>query len=98
MNRRMMIIFVDASHADDVAGILEACEVIGYSEVKGVLGKGATGRKLGSRAFPGSSTCFMAAMSEQCAVDLTRRLEALRDATGAEEGLKLYSVGAEELI
>jgi hypothetical protein len=51
MNRRMMIIFVDASHADDVANILEACEVIGYSEVDGIRGKGATGRKLGSRAF-----------------------------------------------
>ncbi|MDH3208345.1 MAG: hypothetical protein OEO79_17220 [Gemmatimonadota bacterium] len=98
MNRRMMIIFVDESHADDVAQILEACEVIGYSEVRGVLGKGATGRKLGSRAFPGSSTCFMAAMTEECSVDLTRRLEALRDAKGTEEGLKLFAVGAHELI
>lgn len=98
MNRRMMMIFVDASHADDVANILEACEVIGYSEVDGIRGKGATGRKLGSRAFPGSSTCFMAAMSQECAADLTRRLEALREAKGAEEGLKLFSVGAEELI
>jgi len=98
MNRRMMIIFVDESHADDVAEILEACEVIGYSEVQGVRGKGATGRKLGNRAFPGSSTCFMAAMSEDCAADLTGRLEALRSAKGTEEGLKLFSVGAEELI
>lgn len=98
MNRRMMIMFVDASHADDVANILEACQVIGYSEVEGVLGKGSTGRKLGSRAFPGSSTCFMAAMSEECAADLTARLQTLRDAKGADEGLKLFSVGAEELI
>jgi hypothetical protein len=94
----MMIIFVDASHADDVREILEACDPLGYSELQGVLGKGATGRKLGSRAFPGSSTCFMAAMSTECAADLTRRLEELRDARGAEEGLKLYTVGAEELI
>jgi hypothetical protein len=94
----MMIIFVDASRADDVREILEACDPLGYSEVQGVLGKGDTGRKLGSRAFPGSSTCFMAAMNDQCAADLTRRLKALRDAQGSEEGLKLYSVGAEELI
>ena len=98
MNRRMMLIFVDASHADDVAEILEACEVIGYSELQGVLGKGATGRKLGSRAFPGSSTAFMAAMTDECSVELTSRLRALREAKGADEGLKLYSVGAEELI
>ncbi|MDH3206185.1 MAG: hypothetical protein OEO79_06205 [Gemmatimonadota bacterium] len=98
MNHRMMVIFVDASHADDVRQILEACDPLGYSEVQGVLGKGATGRKLGTRAFPGSSTCFMAAMSDACAADLAVRLEALRDARGTEEGLKLYSVGAEELI
>jgi len=98
MNRRMMIVFVDASRADDVREILEACDPLGYSELAGVLGKGLTGRKLGTRAFPGASTCFMAAMTEECAADLTRRLEALRDARGAEEGLKLYSMGTEELI
>jgi hypothetical protein len=98
MNRRMMIIFVDASHADDVRGILEGCDPLGYSELQGVLGKGATGKKLGSRAFPGSSTIFMAAMSDTCAADLTTRLEALRTARGAEEGLKLFSLLAEEVI
>jgi hypothetical protein len=98
MNRRMMVIFVDASHAQDVRGILEACDPLGYSEMQGVLGKGATGKKLGSRAFPGSSTLFVAAMTDACAADLARRLEALRDERGTEEGLKLYSLGAEELI
>jgi hypothetical protein len=56
------------------------------------------GRKLDSRAFPGSSTSFMAATSEEWAADFTARLQALRDGNGAEEGLTLYSVGAEELI
>lgn len=98
MNRRMMIIFVDASHADDVQKILEDCDPLGYSELKGVLGKGVTGKKLGSRAFPGSSTIFMAAMSDECAADLTKRLVALREARGAEEGLKLFSMLTEELL
>ena len=31
-------------------------------------------------------------------MNLARRLQALRDAQRAEEGLKLYSFGAEELI
>jgi hypothetical protein len=98
MNRRMMIIFVDSSHADDVRGILEACDPLGYSELVGVLGKGVTGKKLGSRAFPGSSTIFMAAMSDDCAADLARRLERLRDERGAEEGLKLFSMLTQELL
>ncbi|HSH74252.1 MAG TPA: hypothetical protein VLA09_00995 [Longimicrobiales bacterium] len=98
MNRRMMVIFVDSSHADDVTAILEDCDLTGYSELPGVLGKGLTGRKLGSRAFPGSSTCFLAAMSAECATRLTERLEALSDARGVREGLKLYSLEVEELI
>jgi hypothetical protein len=98
MNRRMMVIFVDASHADDVTAILEDCDLTGYSQLPGILGKGLTGRKLGSRAFPGSSTCFLAAMSAECATQLTKRLEDLRESRGAEEGLKLYSVEVEELI
>ena len=40
----------------------------------------------------------MAAMTDDCAVDLHRRLQTLRDAKGAEEGLKLFSVAADELI
>lgn len=98
MKRRMLVIFVDASHADDVREILNAHEMLGYSELAGVLGKGATGRKLGSRAFPGSSTLFIAAVSEACALDVAARLEELRIAKGADEGLKLFSLETDELI
>jgi hypothetical protein len=98
MKNRMLIVFVDASHAEDVEKILNEYEVLGYSEIGGVLGKGATGRKLASRAFPGSSTCFMAAVTEPCARELTERLGALFGAKGVEEGLKLFSLNVDELI
>lgn len=98
MKSRMLIVFVDAAHAEDVERILNEHELLGYSEIDGVLGKGATGRKLGSRAFPGSSTCFIAAVTPECQGELTERLRELLRARGAEEGLKLFSLNVDELI
>jgi hypothetical protein len=98
MKKRMLIALVDSSHADDVERILQEHDVLGYSEIAGVLGKGATGRKLGSRAFPGSSTCFMAAVTAPTALEVTERLRGLLRDKGAEEGLKLFSLDVDELI
>jgi len=98
MKNRMLVVFVDASHAEDVERILNEYEPLGYSEIGGVLGKGATGRKLGSRAFPGASTCFIAAVTHECESELTERLRGLLRARGSEEGLKLFSLNVDEVI
>ena len=98
MNRTLMIIFVDTSHAVDIERLLEDCEVPGYSEIPTVLGKGATGRKLGTRAFPGSSTVYLVAVDDTCREPLAERLRALRDERGPAEGLKVFALNTEEVL
>jgi hypothetical protein len=98
MNRALMIIFVDAEHASDIEQLLEDCEVPGYTEIPTVLGKGATGRKLGTRAFPGSSTVYLVAVDDTCREPLAQRLRALRDERGPAEGLKVFAVDSEEVL
>jgi hypothetical protein len=58
---------------------------------------GMTGQKLGSRAFPGSSTLFMVALEQHCIDMLTEKLAALRELNGSTEGLKAFSFDIQDL-
>ena len=95
---KLLLIFVDADHADDVERLLDAADVPGYSEFPDVLGKGKTGRKLGNRAFPGSSTLYFVALPDGRCHGLCDELKKLRDAKGPEEGLKAYILDTMEVL
>lgn len=98
MKRTMLMIFVDADHASDVEALLDDHCVPGYSAIPAVLGRGESGRKLGSRAFPGSSTLYLVGLDEHCRDPLLEDLKGLQRAGGRHEGLKVYATMAEELI
>jgi hypothetical protein len=95
---KLLMILVDSNHQDDVERILEAHEVSGYSELPNVLGKGESGRKLGSRAFPGSSTLYFTAIPRDMCETLCGDLKALREKAGREEGLKVFTLDAEMIL
>ena len=95
---KILLILVDADRAADVERLLESSEVPGYSEFPGVLGRGATGKKLGSRAFPGSSTLYLVALKDGACGGLCDRLEAVRAVKGPEEGLRVYLLDAQEVL
>ena len=98
MKMKMIVVFVDADMVSEVERLFEECDVPGYSEIPNVLGKGATGRKLGTRAFPGSSTLYLAVIDETCEEPLKMRLQDLRDGHDPIQGIKVYSLNTEELI
>jgi len=95
---KMVMMIVDSDHAKDIELMFEDCDVPGYSKIPDILGKGATGKKQGSRAFPGSSTLYFAALEEHCIEPLRAHLKSLRDTRGPEEGLKAFLLDTEELI
>ena len=95
---KLVMMIADTAYAAEVEQLLEECGAPGFTELPNVLGKGTTGKKFGSRAFPGSSTMYLAALNEDCMEPLQERLTALRDAHGPEGGLKAYTMNAEELL
>jgi hypothetical protein len=95
---KLLMILVDADHAADVERLLEASEVPGYTELPSALGKGRTGRKLGTRAFPGSSTIYFVALPDGECHGLCDELRRLREAKGPEEGLKAYVFDTTEVL
>jgi hypothetical protein len=95
---KVLLIFVDADHADDVQRLLETSNLSGYSEFPNVLGKGQTGTKRGSRAFPGTSTLFFVVLPEGDCAELCDGLHKLRGTKGPEEGLKAYTMDTTEVL
>lgn len=93
-----LMIFVDADRARDVERLLEVRDLPGYTEIPNVLGKGRTGRKLGTRAFPGSTTLYFTVAPRPEGEGLVRALRELRDSRGPAEGLKVYAFNSEELL
>ena len=59
---KLLMIMVDSNHKKDVERILNAHDVPGYTELPNVLGTGKSGKKFGSRAFPGSNNLYFTAV------------------------------------
>ena len=95
---RLLMIVVDSNHKRDVEKIMEEHDVPGFTEIPNVLGKGQTGRKFGSRAFPGSSALYFTAVHGDICKTLCRDLEELNERAGKEEGLFVFALEAETVI
>jgi nitrogen regulatory protein PII len=95
---KMVMMIVDSGNTKDIKGMLQECDVPGYTEVPDVLGKGTTGQKGGSRAFPGSSTLFMVALEQDCVDMLTEKLRKHHESIGKSEGFKAFAFDVEELV
>jgi hypothetical protein len=95
---KLLLILVDSNHSEDVERILDEHDVGGYSELPNVFGKGVTGRKEGTRAFPGSSTLYFTAIGDNTCESLCKALQELRDSAGKEEGLRAFMLETKEVI
>lgn len=95
---KMVMMIVDSGNKDEIKEMFEECDVPGYTEIPDVLGKGETGQKGGSRAFPGSSTLFMVALEQDCVDMLTEKLKQHHESIGKSEGFKAFAFDLEELV
>jgi len=95
---KLLMILVDADDAPAIEAVLEDAGVPGYTELPTVLGKGETGRKLGTRAFPGSSTMLLAAVTAERAPTVIGELGDLRTRLGPREGFKVFSIDATAVL
>jgi hypothetical protein len=95
---KLVMILVDADRAPDVERVLEVRGLPGYTEIPQVLGKGHTGRKLGTRAFPGATTLYFTVIPAGDVGGLAGELRHLRTARGPAEGLRAFTLDSEELL
>ena len=95
---KLLMIMVDSNHQEEVEKLLEDHEIPGFTELPNVLGKGVSGRKFGSRAFPGSNTLYFAAVDGTICQTLCGELRALDERAGPGCGITAFMLDADKVV
>lgn len=95
MNAKLLMLIVDESKKEDLQVLLSRLGVEGYTEIPGALGVGATGPRLGSRAFPRTSAILFTVVAADA---LQETVTAIREyCADCGERLKMIVWGVEEV-
>lgn len=95
---KLLVIAVDKESEGDVVRVLEDTVVSGYSIIPRVLGRGATGAHLGTRAFPGENAMVIALVPTTKVEPLREALAALHQRLRPGQGLTTLVLEADQLI
>ena len=72
---QMLMLIVKSEHKERVETALSEHRVIGYTEIPTVYGLGSTGPRLGSRAFPETSSIILTACEKEKVDDLIAAID-----------------------
>jgi hypothetical protein len=73
---KMLMIVVESTHKEKVEVTLTEHAVLGYTEVPTVYGMGRTGMRLGSRAFPETSSIIFSVVEKEKVDELLADIDA----------------------
>jgi nitrogen regulatory protein PII len=94
---KMLMVLVPSDCLADVQNVIDKHEIHAYTEIPNVLGSGKSGRKLGTRAFPGTTSMLLAIVSAE---EADRLVAAVREyATQAQccEEIRVFAMPAEAM-
>ena len=92
---KMIMIIIDDSKREELEVFLNRAGVVGYTEVSHAAGFGATGPRLGSRAFPKTSAVIFSLMDEEALEHLQQGVGEFCASCG--EMLKMFAWEAEQI-
>jgi Nitrogen regulatory protein P-II len=95
---KLLVVAVDKESEADVLRVLEDTVVSGYSIIPRVLGRGATGAHLGTRAFPGENAMVVALVPTAKVEPLKESLAALHGRLRPGQGLTALVLDADRLV
>ena len=95
---KLLVIFCSGSRIDEVRRLVEAHGAHGFTEIPEALGAGATGRHMGTRAYPGTSTTILTAVEAGKADELVEALREWSKSCTADEGIRVLVLPVERMI
>ena len=93
---KLLMLIVDGDKKEQLEVLLGRAGVTGYTEIPAAAGRGATGLKLGSGAFPKTSAVIFTIVDDEALAELTRQLKAF--CAGCGERLKVVVWGVQEVL
>lgn len=95
---KMLMIVCAEEHLEALLGVLEAHQLEGFTELRGLQGAGAHGRRLGTRAFPGSVSLIFSVAGSAVAAAVAADLRRFAQRCGPEAGLHVYALDADRIV
>lgn len=95
---KLLMIFVPSDCLDKCQAVLEREGVHAYTEIPRVLGSGSSGLKMGTRAFPGTSSLILVALEDAAAKGLVDAMERDCEAGASREETRVFAVPVERLL
>jgi hypothetical protein len=75
MSMQMLMIIAESEHREKIESALGDMHVRGYTEIPTVYGSGTHGPRLGSRAFPETSSIIFTVLDEERVPGLLKAIE-----------------------
>jgi hypothetical protein len=95
---KLLLIICPSQSIDDVRRIIDEHEVHTFTELDGLRGSGETGRRLGTRAYPGAVSMLFTALPEAKAEELVGSLGDLSRQCAESEGLRVFEMDVKDAI
>jgi hypothetical protein len=93
---KLLMIIIDSKYKEELEILLKRNAVMGYTEIPQVHGVGETGIRMGSRAFPKTSSLFFAVLPDEQVGKLRDDITAYCEA--CLKRMKMIVWGVEEII
>ena len=72
---KMLMMIVESDYKEQLEVLLNSHDIVGYTEIPQVFGTGATGTRMGSRAFPKTSSVIFTVLGDDEADKLARNIK-----------------------
>ncbi len=93
---KMLMIIVDSGCREELEVLFQRVGVTGYTEIPGVHGVGETGIRMGSNAFPATSSLFMTIIEADKVGELKEEMASYCSAY--DRHMKMVQWGVEEIV
>lgn len=95
---KMIMIICPDARRDEIRTLIGQHAVHGYSELKQVTGEGRTGRREGTRLWPGQSSLIFTVLAPEKSEELLDALRTCSRELYPGEGLRAFVLPVEEAI
>ncbi len=95
---RMIIAVGSEELLPKVQEILEEHQSEGYTEIRELVGAGATGKKMGTRAMPGTVGMILSVVPKERMEPIVEALRELCNTCYPSEGLRVFVLPAEQVL
>ena len=95
---KMIMIICPDARREDIRALIEQHDVHAFSELKDVTGEGVTGKRMGTRIWPGKSTLLFTVLPDDKKDKLLAALKTCTKELYPGEGLRAFVLPVEEAI